>query len=175
MAISILDPLVDKAGGVKRSSNWYRKTVTSVADKVTARRLMRNGKLTGRPSLGRLNFFIYDAKTKAKLPYWDAFPLVIPIESIPGGFTGINFHYLPPLARFRLLEQLQRFAISNRVESSNRFDVSWNRVKGVRLIKGTVKRYLYSQVRSSFLRVDFDEAAFAVYLPVQQFRKGSPY
>jgi hypothetical protein len=23
---------------------------------------------------------------------------------------GMNFHYLPPVARFRLLEQLQRFA-----------------------------------------------------------------
>jgi len=34
---------------------------------------------------------------------------------------------------------------------------------------------LYSHVRSSFLRIDFDEAALAVYLPVQQFKKGSPY
>jgi len=34
---------------------------------------------------------------------------------------------------------------------------------------------LYSHVRSSFLRVDFDEAALAVMLPVQQFKKGSPY
>ena len=37
--------------------------------------------------------------------------------------------------------------------------------------KPTIKKYLYSKVRSQFLRIDFDEAAMAVYLPVQQFKK----
>ena len=32
---------------------------------------------------------------------------------------------------------------------------------------------MYGYVRSSFLRIDFDEAALAVYLPVQQFKKAS--
>jgi hypothetical protein len=39
------------------------------------------------------------------------------------------------------------------------------------LVKPTIKKYLYSHVRSQFLRIDFDEAALAVYLPVQQFKK----
>jgi len=34
---------------------------------------------------------------------------------------------------------------------------------------------LFAHVRSNFLRIDFDEAALAVYLPVAQFKKGSPY
>jgi hypothetical protein len=41
------------------------------------------------------------------------------------------------------------------------------------LIKPTIKKYLYSHVRSQFLRIDFDEAALAVYLPVQRFVKAS--
>jgi len=45
--------------------------------------------------------------------------------------------------------------------------------KRINLIKPTIKKYLYSHVRSQFLRIDFDEAALAVYLPVQQFRKAS--
>ena len=44
MAISILDPLVQKQGDTKKSGAWYRKAVSSIADKVQARNLMRSGK-----------------------------------------------------------------------------------------------------------------------------------
>ena len=71
---SILDTLKDAQGGVKKSADWYRKNVTSLADRVTARILMNQGKLIGRPSAGRLNMFFYDPKTKARLPYYDVYP-----------------------------------------------------------------------------------------------------
>jgi hypothetical protein len=174
--VSILDPLVDKAGGQRKTAAWYRNAVSSIADKVTANRLMNQGKLIGRPSVGRLNMFFYDPKYKKTLPYYDTFPLVLPLERIPGGFAGINFHYLRPVARFSLLEQLQRYATRGReITSANSFDVSYNRVKNIPLVKNTIKKYLFSHVRSNFLRIDFDEAALAVYLPVANFKKGSPY
>jgi len=174
--VSILDPLVDKAGGQRKTAAWYRNAVSSIADKVTARRLMNQGRLIGRPSVGRLNMFFYDPKYKKTLPYYDTFPLVLPLERIPGGFAGINFHYLRPVARFSLLEQLQRYATRGReITSANSFDVSYNRVKNIPLVKNTIKKYLFSHVKSNFLRIDFDEAALAVYLPVAQFKKGSPY
>ena len=174
--VSILDPLVDKAGGQRKTAAWYRNAVSSIADKVTARRLMNQGRLIGRPSVGRLNMFFYDPKYKKTLPYYDTFPLVLPLERIPGGFAGINFHYLRPVARFSLLEQLQRYATRGReITSANSFDVSYNRVKNIPLVKNTIKKYLFSHVRSNFLRIDFDEAALAVYLPVANFKKGSPY
>ena len=141
---SILDPLVDKAAGVRKSSAWYRNAVSSIADRVSARRLMSQGKLNGRPSIGRLNMFFYDPKYKKTLPYYDTFPLVLPIERIPGGFAGINFHYLRPGARFTLLQGLQRFSVRNEVSSRNRFDVSYNRVKNIPLVKNTIKKYLYN-------------------------------
>ena len=50
---SILDPLVDRAAGVRKSSAWYRNAVSSIADRVSARRLMSQGRLNGRPSIGR--------------------------------------------------------------------------------------------------------------------------
>ena len=57
---SILDTLKDAQGGIKKSADWYRRNVRSIADNVTARRLMNQGKLIGRPSQGRLNMFFYD-------------------------------------------------------------------------------------------------------------------
>ena len=144
MAISILDPLVDKAGGIRKTAAWYRNAVSSIADRTSARRLMRSGKLIGRPSVGRLNMFFYDPKYKKTLPYYDTFPLVLPLERIPGGFAGINFHYLRPGARFTLLQRLQRFSARGReVDSRNSFDVSYNRVKNISLVKNTIKKYLF--------------------------------
>ena len=173
---SILEPLVDKAGGIQKTAAWYRNAVASIADRVSARRLMRSGKLNGRPSIGRLNMFFYDPKYKKTLPYYDIFPLVLPIDRIPGGFVGINFHYLRPGARFALLDRLQRFSIRGReLTRQNKFDVSYDRVKGMPLVSRTIKKYLWNHVRSSFLRVEYDEAALSVYLPVAQFRKGRPY
>lgn len=173
MAISILDPLLDKQGGRFRSANWYRNSIQSIANKATANKLMASGKLNQRPSLGRLNMFFYDPKTKDKLPYYDTFPLVLPLESIPGGFSGINFHYLPYALRFRLLERLQRYATGRINEKNTQLAVTYNDVKNIKLVKPTIKKYLYSHVRSSFLRVDTQEAAIAVYLPVQKFKKRS--
>ena len=138
---------------------------------------MSQGKLLGRPSIGRLNMFFYDPKYKKTLPYYDTFPLVLPIERIRGGFAGINFHYLRPGARFALLQQLQKYTSQGvkKINSTNTFDVSYSRVKNLPLVKNTIKKYLFAHVRSSFLRIDYDEAALAVYLPVAQFKKGSPY
>lgn len=167
---SILDPLKDKQGGIKKSADWYRRNVQSLSDRITARRLMNSGKLIGRPSAGRLNMFFYDPKTKARLPYYDVFPLVLPLEPIKGGFLGMNFHYLPYLLRFRLLERLQKFA-SGGFKSSTKIEASYDIVKGINLVKPTIKKYLFGYTRSQFLRIDFDEAALAAYLPVQQFRK----
>ena len=167
---SILDPLKDRQGGVKKSADWYRRNVQSLSDRITARRLMNSGKLIGRPSAGRLNMFFYDPKTKARLPYYDVFPLVLPLEPIKGGFLGMNFHYLPYLLRFRLLERLQKFA-SGGFKSSTKIEASYDIVKGINLVKPTIKKYLFGYTRSQFLRIDFDEAALAAYLPVQQFRK----
>ena len=174
MAISILDPLKDKQGGIRKSVDWYRKNVADLSNRITAAALMRSGKLNGIPSKGRLNFFFYDPKYKQVLPLYDRFPLVLPLETIPGGFMGLNFHYIRPVQRVSLLNNLQRFATGG-MKPSTRIDATYDGIKNVSITKNMIKKYLYGHVRSSFLRVDFDEAALAVMLPVQQFKKGQPY
>jgi hypothetical protein len=171
--VSILDKLVDKQGGTMRSGTWYKNAISSIADNVTANKLMREGKLTSRPSIGLLNMFFYDPKYKKTLPVYDTFPLVLPIETIEGGFSGLNFHYLPPVLRLRLLELMQQWATNKKMDKTTRLDVSWSRVKNISLVKPTIKKYLWKHVRSSFLKIDLTQAAVAVYLPVQQFQKRS--
>ena len=91
--VGILDPIVRKQGDALKSQSWYRSQISNLTDKITAGRLLRSGKMNQKPSAGRLNMFIYDPKTKNRLPYYDVFPLVLPLEPIKGGFLGLNFHY----------------------------------------------------------------------------------
>ena len=172
---SILDPLVNRQGGTLRSVGWYRNAVNSMSGRVTAGGLMRSGKLTGKPNVGLLNMFFYDPKTKKTLPHYDTFPLVLPVEAFPGGFIGLNFHYLRPVTRYRLLEALQRYATNNKMDKTTRLDIGWNRIKNLSMVKPAVKKYLYGHVRSNFLKIDLTEAAVAIFLPVAQFKKGKPY
>ena len=50
-------------------------------------------------------------KLKNKLPYYDRFPLTLPIEQYSDGFLGINLHYLSILMRIRLLDRLMIIVI----------------------------------------------------------------
>ena len=119
--------------------------------------MFRQNKLNGRPSVGRLNLFGYNPKLRKTLPYYDVFPLVLPLELISGGFMGMNFHYLPPLLRFRLLERMQATASDRRFDKNTRFEVAYDDVKNVSLVKPTIKKYLYAYVQTGFLRINVDE------------------
>lgn len=170
---TIFNKINDKSGGVFKSASWYRNAVSSLGDTMTARKLYNEGRINQRPSLGRLNLFFYDPKTKDTLPYYDTFPLVLPLEGFRGGFVGMNFHYLSPMIRFRVLNQLQGFATNSKFNSTTKLDVSYSRVGGIPRVKSTIKKYLYSHVRSGFMRIDSQDAPTACYLPVQQFKKKS--
>ena len=168
---SVFDRIKVRAGDTDRSATWYRSQVNRIASGKTAGQLFREGKLQGRPSVGRLNLFGYNPKLRAKLPYYDIFPLVLPLEPTKGGFMGMNFHYLPPLLRFRLLERMQAKASDRRFDSKTRFEVAYDDVKSIKLVKPTIKKYLYAYCQTGFLRINADDAAIAIYLPVQRFKK----
>ena len=170
---SVFDNIKLKAGNTDRSATWYRTQVNKIASGKTAGQLFREGKLQGRPSVGRLNLFGYNPKYRKTLPYYDVFPLVLPLEPIKGGFMGMNFHYLPPLLRFRLLERMQATASDDRFDRNTKFDVNYDDVKRIKIVKPTIKKYLYSHIQTGFLRINADEAAIAIYLPVQRFKKAS--
>jgi hypothetical protein len=173
MAKTIFDPLKDLQGGQQRATTWYRNAVSLIADRTSQGKLMREGRINGRPSAGRMNFFVYDPKYKKSLPFYDTFPLVLPLEPIKGGFMGLNFHYLPYPLRFKLLERMQKFASNNQFDSSTKLEASYGDVASINLIRPAIKKYLYKQCQTGFRRIDVDEMAIAVYLPVANFKKRS--
>ena len=170
---SVFDTIKRNAGDLDRSNSWYRSQVNRIASGTTAQQLFRQGKLARRPSVGRLNLFGYNPKLRKTLPYYDVFPLVLPLEAFSGGVIGMNFHYLPPLLRMRLLERMQAKATDKRFDKNRKFDVTYDDVKNLGIVKPTIKKYLYSYAQTGFLRINADEAATAIFLPVQRFKKAS--
>ena len=160
---SIFDTIRQAAGDRDLSINWYKKKVADLSNRISAARLMSDNKLKKAPTFNKLHFFRYDPKLKATLPYYDTFPLVMPIQSAKGGFLGINFHYLPIPLRMKLLETLDR----------RNFTGNYSKLKNIREVKPTIKHYLRRQFVSGFLELEEDDYAPAIFMPVAQFRKAS--
>ena len=167
-----IQSVVKAAQGRPKSTDWYRDKIREFGTPKTLD-LIRDGKQASSPFFGRLNMFIYDPKLKKKLPYYDTFPLVLPLEEYNDGFLGLNFHYLPIPLRMKLLDIVVDFSNNTKFDKSTTLGVSYNALKRVRLIKPTIKRYLAGKVKSRFRRVDADEFTVATLLPVARFKKGS--
>ena len=167
---TVFDKILNTTTGPK-SYDWYRKKVSAMTTP-GARSLISKGKATVRPKYGIMNLFGYDPKHKDRLPYYDTFPLIFPLEPANGGFIGLNFHYLPHLARVRFLRSLANTTTDKKFDKRTRYNINW---RNNTFMKKTAKHYLFNQVRTSFLNITAEEMAIAIFLPVARFKKGSPY
>ena len=132
--------VVDAAGGRPRSTQWYKDKIAEFG-KPGAMDLIRDGKRSSRPFYGRLNMFFYSPKFKSKLPYYDTFPLVLPLEKYNDWFLGINFHYLPIPLRVKLLDRLVDYSNNTKFDESTRLEVDYQSLKNIRLIRPTIHKY----------------------------------
>ena len=167
-----IQSVVDAAKGRPKSTQWYRDKIKEFGTP-GAMDLIRDGKRDNAPFYGRLNMFFYDPKFKKTLPYYDSFPLVLPLEKYPDGFLGINLHYLPMTLRIKLLDRLVDYSNNTKFDESTRLAVDYSKLKSDRLIKPTLKRYLAGRVKTQFRRIDANEFTVAALLPVARWKKGS--
>jgi hypothetical protein len=167
-----IQSVVKAAKGRPKSTQWYRDKIKEFG-KPGAMDLIRDGKRNNKPFFGRLNMFFYDPKLKAKLPYYDTFPLVLPLEPYSDGFLGINFHYLPMALRLQLLDRVVDYSNNTKFDESTRLAVDYSKLKKLSIIKPTLKRYLAGRVKTQFRRIDADEFTVAALLPVARFKKAS--
>lgn len=123
---------------------------------------------------GDMLMYIYDPKTKKKLPYYDTFPLVFPIELKSDGFLGLNMHYLPPHSRASLMDSLYTLLNNTSMDTTTRLTVSYEILKGAsrfREFKPCIKRYLYDHIRSVRLTVHPTQWDMVLMLPTARFVK----
>jgi hypothetical protein len=165
----------DLLTAVKRSRSWFDTQVRELTKQQLTPKKVLNGDvnaLTKTLVPGNLYMYAYDPKTKDDLPYYDRFPLVFPFRKTADGFYGLNMHYLPYVLRMQLLDNLLAFKSNARLDETTRLKYSWAMIDGVSKFKAAqpcVKQYLNTQVRSQFRKVDANDWATAMLLPVEQF------
>ena len=125
--------------------------------------------------IGSMYMFFYDAKHKETLPYYDKFPLVIVLQKAPGGFLGLNLHYLPPVLRAKFLDALLDTTSNSRYDETTKFKITYDllqRAARMKYYKPCIKHYLTDHVRSKFARVPAPEWEIATFLPTADFVSG---
>lgn len=172
----------------KEKLDWYQNNMENLTD-IDRNRIMNSadpfkifdkqdlmksiGKDGVQTALGKMYMFMYDAKYKDILPYFDMFPLVFPIEFYSNGFLGINLHYLPPILRAGLMNSLYDLANNKSYTSTMKLNISYNILKnaGDRFagFKECVKRYRTDRMRSNFHYVNPADWDKALLLPLQQW------
>lgn len=127
--------------------------------------------------VGRLCMYYYNPKLQKTLPYYDRFPLTMPIEIYSDGFLGLNFHYLPPRQRAILMDQIMTRVIKNtHLNKKQRIFLSYRimklTVKAPQFLP-CIKRYLYSHLRSKIYVLEPESWNMALFLPLERFEKAS--
>ena len=161
----------------QESRNWFRRKAQQLR-RVNRRELLRSDEveLRNRFAPGKMYLFYYDPKTKDTLPYYDGFPLVIPVDRAEGGFYGMNLHYLPPVLRAKFLDSLMDITTNKKYDESTRFRVTYETMKRAekfRFFKPCFKRYLSDHVKSRFAYILPTEWEIATFLPAADWRKSS--
>jgi hypothetical protein len=152
----------------KQSIEWFRKQARKMfRGRVVGNRNqlmqdealeLKNKPVTRTGIIGNMYMYFYDPKGKKTLPYYDGFPLIIMMGPAPGGFYGLNLHYLPPTVRARLLDTV----LGNDSTAIPK-----------KYIAPAMKRYLFKHVKSRFALVDKPEWEIATFLPTADWNKAS--
>ena len=139
---------------------------------------------------GRFYMFRYNPKMKSsdRLPYYDMFPVVLVINVYPEKkyFQGLNFHYLPPIFRAELMDELYKYIIAPNVQAKDiggsiRARLNTDRVNyefmskrfNLRSFRPTFKRYAMSNVIGQYLYVPPLGWDAIMMMPLARFRKSS--
>ena len=169
----------DLAGKAYNAFSWYQSKIKNLGGpaKDPSQLLSmktKDTKFTTRLQPGSMYLYNYDPKYKETLPYYDMFPLVFPFSTFKGGFIGLNLHYLPYGARFKLMEKLMEFATDTTINDKTKLAFSYqllNSSAKFKEFKSCVKQYLTNHVRTRFMLIDPQDWLTAVMLPVDRFVK----
>lgn len=160
---------------VRNSQKWFNEQIARFAKgRITPNQLlMKDGidSMVTRVTPGKLYAFYYFAKGHETLPYYDQFPLVFPYKAVPGGFLGLNMHYLPYRERFALFKELLKLNGGILTEST-KIKYQWATVARMAKMQSAqhcIKHYLLEHVKTQYMEIGPMDMPTAMFLPVERF------
>tara|TARA_B100000579_G_scaffold238903_1_gene195898 strand:- start:632 stop:1219 length:588 start_codon:yes stop_codon:yes gene_type:complete len=162
----------------EESMAWFRRRAYRIR-RVNRNELMKDEPINLKAGIagGGMFMYFYDPKTKDKLPYYDQFPLTVIVDKAPGGFYGLNLHYLNPILRAKLLDALLDTINNKKYDETTKFRLNYKLLKNASKFKHfqpCFKHYLLDHVRSRFGHVPAPEWEIAAFLPMAKWAKASP-
>lgn len=169
-------------GKTAQAREWYRTQAKAITR--TQRNRSQGDKLIeelksdkerrqdSRFMMGNMYLFAYDPKHKDTLPYYDRFPLIFPINKAKGGFLGINMHYLPPILRAKLMDELYKVLNNRNMDETTKLVASYKVLNSATKFKEfapCIKHYLNAHVRTKPAYINPAEWDIALFLPTQKF------
>ena len=161
---------------VKRSAKWFQDKIKGLKGEVKNRFSSTNAAkfyresekindavFKRRVSLGDLFCYYYNPLYRNELPYYDMFPMIMLLSAEKETFLGINFHYLRPKWRAILLDRVTA-KIGGGLPK-------WNKLRQIRQIAPTIKRYRYDHIMRKVIPIEEDEQEIAIFLPTERFKK----
>lgn len=155
---------------------WFRRYATVFNKSASYMRTVGLGKVTTKPQIGRFYLYKYDPKTKEDMPYWDTVPLVLITSKTKDGWYGINFHYMPPIIRLRIMEGFYKTRKNKAITERMRMKADWERAVRIaqavgahEFLSNSIKRYLGSHVVSPLIDLDPEHWTMCLFLPLSRF------
>ena len=186
MPINTFDTLLrnaERAGVVtskgKESLQWLSSEARKV--KTNSSKIIREAEKTelvnwNQLSIGKMYLFFYDSKLykEDKLPYFDRSPVIFPVDKAPGGFYGVNLHYLPYNLRGKFMDALYEVENNAKFTKNKKLNLSYEVLKGMgKLYKPCFKHYLFTGIKSRALKIGYESWNTAVFLPLASFEGAS--
>lgn len=176
---TILKQAADKGIAANQSQSarrWFRDQATTATTSASSLLKTHGIRSSGTVSYGDMVLFRYEPKHADTLPFYDRYPLVFPVDSAPGGFYGINLHYLPLQLRAKLMDGLYSLVTDQNYDEKTKLNLSYKMLRSasqLRYFKPCFKHYLNSYVRSNFRIINANEWDIALFLPLERFAKAS--
>jgi len=151
------------------SLQWFQTNVRDIR-RTPSSIMKENQNFVTRIELGKMYMFMYEAKRKDKLKYYDYFPVTICLKRYSTGFMGVNLHYLAPKYRALLMDGLYEFY--REIEDDSYFQIKYPTIKSVsklRWAKPCIKQYQYPYIDSRIVEVQPEHMDMVVMLPSQKF------
>jgi len=171
----------DQRDQAQQSREWFRNTalnIKSMSQPAFQRDAtpFQNIENLSINSIGKMYCFTYDPKWKEKLPYYDVFPLIFPIDFKSDRMLGLNMHYLPPGLRARLMDALYTTSTNDKLNKTTKLQINYEILKSAsqfKYFKPCVHSYLFDHVRSPFMYIQPVAWDYTLFLPLARFKKKS--
>ena len=196
MAAFIFQRLLEQGGpsgpNVDAAVDWFQDRTSIIptrplqivrgtdSEQHTPQRFKKRLRLS-RYEWGRMVMFQYDPIGKRTLPYYDKFPMGFIIDVQLDSFLMLNMHYLPLGLRANVMDMLYRFVSGdpNDLQDNDKLELMpqpykiLKRYRRLRWYKGSLKRYLNSNIQSRIVTIYPKEWNMALFMPMTRTFRGA--